>query len=79
MQEKFAMQSTVHSAVQVSFSVNHMVLMLDGNSEHAAHAWRKRGLSGEKNPICDYSEYDQLHQIQRLLLRAQLILSYHLI
>ena len=25
-----------------------MVLILDGNSEHVKHAWKKIGLSGEK-------------------------------
>ena len=30
-----------------------MVPILDGNSEHVAHALRKIGLFGENNPICD--------------------------
>ena len=30
-----------------------MVLILDGNTEHVAQAWRKIVLFGEKNPICD--------------------------
>ena len=29
----------------------YMVLKLDGNSEHAAHAWRKKGFFEKKNPI----------------------------
>ena len=28
-----------------------MVLILDGNSDHIAHAWRKIGLFGYENPI----------------------------
>ena len=34
-------------------SVFVMVPILDGNSEHVAHALRKIGLFGENNPICD--------------------------
>ena len=30
----------------------HMVLILDANSKHVAHAWREIGT--KKNPICDY-------------------------
>ena len=37
-----------------------MVLMLDGNSEQVAHAWRKIGLFGEENPICDCSRSKQI-------------------
>ena len=32
-----------------------MVLLLDGNSEHVAHACRKVGLFGEKNPTSESS------------------------
>ena len=32
-----------------------MVLVLNGNSEHVAHAWRKIDLFGGKNPICETS------------------------
>ena len=35
--------------------VKAIMLILDGNSEHVAHAWRKIGLFGLKNPICDCS------------------------
>ena len=37
-----------------------MALLLDGNSEHVGHAWRKIGLFGEKNPICDCSRSNQM-------------------
>ena len=37
-----------------------MVLPLEGNLEHAAHAWRKIGLFGEKHPIYGYSRYNQM-------------------
>ena len=38
-----------------------MALILDGNSEHVAHARRKMSLTGEENnPICDYSRYNQM-------------------
>ena len=30
-----------------------MILILDDNSEHVAHAYRKIGLFGVKLPICD--------------------------
>ena len=32
----------------VNEAVNSMVLILDGNSEHVTHAWRKVGLSEEQ-------------------------------
>ena len=32
-----------------------MVFMLDGNSEHAGHAYREKVFSEKKNQICDYS------------------------
>ena len=28
-------------------------LIVDGNSEHVAHSWRKMSIFGEKNPFCD--------------------------
>ena len=34
---------------------NSMVLLLDGNSEFVAHAWRKIGLFSEKSTICECS------------------------
>ena len=37
-----------------------MVLILDGNSEHVAHASRKIGLFEEKNTICDFSRSNQM-------------------
>ena len=37
-----------------------MVFILDGNSEHAAQAWRKIGIFGEKNPICECSRSNQM-------------------
>ena len=61
-----------------------MVLMLDGNSKHVAHAWKKIlyvqevGLSGEKIRLVaalDLIKYNTLNSS----LRADLILSYHLI
>ena len=37
------------------------VFILDGNSEQAAHAWRKIGIFGEeKNLICDWSRSYQI-------------------
>ena len=38
-----------------------MVLILDGNSEHVAHAWKKIGHFGEeKNPICDQFQSNRM-------------------
>ena len=37
-----------------------MVLILDGNSERDALAWRKMGLCEEKNPICECSRSNQI-------------------
>ena len=37
-----------------------MVLMLNGNSENVTKAWRRLGLFGEKNPICDSSRSNQM-------------------
>ena len=37
-----------------------IVLILDGNSEHVAHAWRKIGIFGKKNMICDGSRSKQM-------------------
>ena len=56
-----------------------MVLILDGNSEHVTHAWRKMGLLGEKK-----IQFLTAFVINRLdkrefLLRAQLFMSYHLV
>ena len=31
-------------------SIHSLVLISDGNSEHAVHAWRKSGIVGEKKP-----------------------------
>ena len=36
------------------------VLILDGNSEHVAHARRKIGLLGEKYLLCDCSRSNQM-------------------
>ena len=60
-----------------------MVLILDGNSEHVAHAWRKISLSGEINPICDCSRSNQMFYIRSnyrdCSSSAHLFPSYHLI
>ena len=42
--------------------ISNMVLILDANSEHDAHAWRKICVFGEeeKNPICDCSRSNQM-------------------
>ena len=37
-----------------------MVIVLDGNSEHGAQEWRKVGLFGELNLICDCSRWNQM-------------------
>ena len=37
-----------------------LVLILDGNSEHAAHEERKIGLFEEKIPICDFLSSNQM-------------------
>ena len=37
-----------------------IVLTLDGNPENVAHAYRKIGLFGEINPICDYFRSDRM-------------------
>ena len=37
-----------------------MVPIKDGNTEQAAHAWRKIGLFGEKNQICDCNQKYQM-------------------
>ena len=37
-----------------------MILILDVNSEHVAHAWRKLGLSGEKKTIFDCASISEL-------------------
>ena len=37
-----------------------MVLIVDGNSDHVAHAWTKIGLFGGENPICDGSCTNQM-------------------
>ena len=34
--------------------------ILDGNSKHTAHAWRKVGFIGEKSPIRDCSRSNQM-------------------
>ena len=39
-----------------------MVLILDGKSKHVAHALKKKGLFGEKYPICDYSRPNQMQK-----------------
>ena len=36
-----------------------IVLTLDGTSVHVAHALKKIGLFGKKNPICDCSRTNQ--------------------
>ena len=37
-----------------------MELVVDGNSEYVAHAWTKRiGIFIVKDPICDFSRYNQ--------------------
>ena len=48
-------------------------------SEHVAHASRKIGLFGEKNPICARSRYINQSNNRNRSLRAHLFLSYHLI
>ena len=57
-------------------------LLLDGNSEHVAHAWRKIDLFGEKNPVFDCSCSDALNRSndKDCSLSAYLCyVSYHLI
>mgnify|MGYP006975909587 CR=1 FL=1 len=41
--------------IYIVFSGLTMVLIIEFNSEHDAHVWRKTVLFGEKNPICDWS------------------------
>ena len=54
-----------------------------GNSKHVALAWKKIGLFGEKNPICDCSLSNQMPLKDRITdivpyLRT-LFMSYHLL
>ena len=44
----------------VYFFFKIMVLILNGDSEHVAHTWRKVVFSGEKNSVCDSSRIDQM-------------------
>ena len=37
-----------------------MVLILDGNLEHVAHARRRKGLFGEIHPICGFTRSNQM-------------------
>ena len=37
-----------------------MVLILDGNLEHVAHARRRKGLFGEIYPICGFTRSNQM-------------------
>ena len=55
-----------------------MVLILDGNSLHVAHALRKIGLFGKKYPICAYSRTNQKPFTGQLTDIAPYV-SYHLI
>ena len=43
-----------------------VVLIVDGNSEHVAHARRKIDLSREKKTICDCSRSDQMPKTDQI-------------
>ena len=52
-----SMRSAVHTEGFLTAYI--MILILDGNSEHVAHARRTLGYIGEQNPIFDCSTLDQ--------------------
>ena len=61
-------------------SVVTIVLILEGNSEHVAHAWRKICLIGFlKNPICDCSQSNQMHQTDQITDFAPHVRNYFLV
>ena len=45
----------------LSFYGSAMGILLEGNSKHVAHAWKKVSLSEKKiHPICDFSGPNQM-------------------
>ena len=53
-----------------------MVLILDGNSEHVAHAWRIMVFSEKKKTICDYSRSKQMPKTEQITEIAPHVRTY---
>ena len=49
-----------YSALTVKTTDHDTVFISNGNSDHVALAWRKIGLFGEKDPMCDCSRSKQM-------------------
>ena len=56
-----------------------MVLILDGNSEHNAHAFKKNRSFRIKNPICDYSRSDKIPETDQITEIAPYVRTYVLV